>query len=133
MRIAFIDDDAFAYKIYGTILRQNGTITAIDSFDTYLSPHAFFDAATEQDHYDVVISDLNLKNQEFDGIDLLSTYQKKVDKEITLVLLTGDTSQELQHRLSSYPNINYIRKGSRGEENSPYLIIKRLVQAARKE
>jgi DNA-binding response OmpR family regulator len=110
MRIAFIDDDTFANKIYGTVLRQNGTITAIDSFDTYLSPHAFFDAATEQDYYDVVISDLNLKNQEFDGVDLLSTYETKADKEVTLILLTGDTSQELQHRLSSYPKVREAKR-----------------------
>lgn len=99
MKILFIDDNTTIHKVYYEMLKKFNYISDDDEFDSVYSVNDLLEKDTAFfNEYKVIISDLDLGNDQKSGLYFLNSIGK--DYKGVKVLFTGNSTESLEKMMN---------------------------------
>lgn len=99
MKILFIDDNTTIHKVYYEMLKKFNYINDDDEFDSVYSVNDLLEKDTAFfNEYKVIISDLDLGNDQKSGLYFLNSIGK--DYKGVKVLFTGNSTESLEKMMN---------------------------------
>lgn len=99
MKILFIDDNTTIHKVYYEMLKKFNYINDNDEFDSVYSVNDLLEKDTAFfNEYKVIISDLDLGNDQKSGLYFLNSIGK--DYKGVKVLFTGNSTESLEKMMN---------------------------------